>query len=130
MYFTLQDAKYFEGLARKTLCATNYIEASLQALPRCVDDDKLAFARILKGLTPAVKLLMRIITSQLCQWVQLRRDHWLDKSIQIPIEHLQRLRHSRMLGMRNLFPAPLLDVRAEYPVQRLHEPREWRLSPH
>ena len=88
MYFTLQDAKYFEGLARKTLCATNYIKASLQALPRCVDDDKPAFARILKGLTPAVKLLMRITTSQLCQWVQLWRDHWLDKSIKIPIEHL------------------------------------------
>ena len=75
MHFTLHDAKYFEGLARKMLCATNYIEASLQALPRCVDDEKLAFACILKGLTPAVKLLMRIITSQLCQWVQLRRDH-------------------------------------------------------
>ena len=119
MHFTLHDAKYFEGLARKMLCATNYIEASLQALPRCVDDDKLAFARILKGLTPAVKLLMRIITSQLCQWVQLRRDHWLDKSIQIPIEHLQQLRHSRMLGMRNLFPAPLLDEVNKTCVQNL-----------
>ena len=65
MHFTLDDVKYFEGLARKMLCATNYIEASLQALPRCVDDEKLAFARVLKGLTPAVNLLIRIILSKL-----------------------------------------------------------------
>ena len=63
MHFTLHDAKYFEGLVRKSLCAINYVEASLQALPRCVDADKPAFARILRGLTPAIKVLMRINTS-------------------------------------------------------------------
>ena len=119
MHFTLHDAKYFEGLVRKSLCAINYVEASLQALPRCVDDDKPAFARILRGLTPAIKVLMRINTSQLCQWVQLRRDHWLEKSIQIPIEHLQQLRHARTLGIRNLFPAPVLDEVNKQCVQNL-----------
>ena len=70
------------------ICDTNYIEALLKAIPRCVDEDKTAFARILKGLTPLLKFLMRLINLKLCQWVQLRKDHWLDKSFQIPIEHL------------------------------------------
>ena len=34
----------------------------------------------LRGLTPAIKVLMRINTSQLCQWVQLRRYHCLEKN--------------------------------------------------
>ena len=62
---------------------------------------------------------MRINTSQLCQWVQLRRDNWLENSIQIPIEHLQQLRHARAVGMRNLFPAPLLDEFNKQCVQNL-----------
>ena len=78
MHFTLQNAKYFEGLVQKFLCAINYVEASLQALPRCVDDDKPAFACILQGHTPAIKVLMHINTSQLCQWVYLRSDHSLE----------------------------------------------------
>ena len=62
---------------------------------------------------------MRINTSQLCQWVQLRRDHWLENSIQIPIEHLQKLRHARAVGMRNLFQLPLLDGVNKHCVQNL-----------
>ena len=114
MHFTLQDAKYFEELLRKILRATNYIETSLQALPRCDDD---VFG--LKGITPAAKLFMRIITSQFYQFVKLRRDHCLDKSIQIPIEHPKQLRHSRMLGMRKIFPALLLDEVNKTCVQNL-----------
>ena len=64
-------------------------------------------------------MLMRINTSQLCQWVQLCKDHWLEKSIQIPIEHLQKLRHARTVGMRNLFPAPVLDEVIKQCVQYL-----------
>ena len=40
-------------------------------------------------------------------------------SIQIPIELLQQLSHSCMLGMRNLFPAPLLDEINKTCVQNL-----------
>ena len=47
------------------VCTINYVEASLQPLPRCVNNEKLVFALIMRSFTPAIKVLVRINTLQL-----------------------------------------------------------------
>ena len=58
---------------------------------------------------------MQLQTAQLCQLVQLRRDHWLAKSRNVEAESLRLLRHARTIGTRNLFPSPVMNsVSAQY----------------
>ena len=61
----------------------------------------MAFADILKGLTPALNAHYHLVAVSIGAAAP---DQWVDKSIQIPIRHLQKLRHATMFGMRNLFP--------------------------
>ena len=99
MHFTLQDTKYCLGLTRKILIATIYIEGSIQAQPCCVDDNNMAFADILKGLTPALNAHYYL---EAVSMGAAAPNQWLDKSIQIPSSHLQ-------VASRNLFQMPFLD---------------------
>ena len=93
MDFTEHDAKVLEGQTRRTLCAINFVEAALQALPRSVGEPD-SYFRILKSFTHAIKAIMQLQTAQLCQLVQLRRDHWLAKSRNVTAESLRLLRHA------------------------------------
>ena len=106
MHFTLEDAKYCVGLTKTILSATINIEGSIQAQPYCVDDENMAFADILKGLKPALNAHYHLVAVSMDAATP---DLWLDKSIQIPRRHLQKLCHATMFGMRNLFQAPFVD---------------------
>ena len=114
MDFTEHDAKFLETQTRRTLCATNFLEAAIQALPRSVVEPD-AYYKILKSFTPAIKAIMQLQTAQLCQLVQLRRDHWLAKSRNVAADSLRLLRHARTVGTRSLFPSTVMNnVNAQY----------------
>ena len=70
MDFTEHDAKLLEGQTRRTLCAINFVEAALQALPRSLGEPA-SYFRILKSFAPAIKAIMQLQNAQLCQLVQL-----------------------------------------------------------
>jgi hypothetical protein len=105
--FSEHDAKHFETVTRRTLNAVSVIEAILQALRRCSTPDELC--TLVQALTPATKVVMQLQTAELCQWVQVRRDHWLSRMSQLSPQDLQLLRHAPIVGARNLFPASTVE---------------------
>ena len=51
----------------------------------------------------------------MCQLIQLHRDHWLAKSINVAAESLRLLQHARTVGTKNLFPLTVMNsVNAQY----------------
>ena len=106
--FSEFDAKHFEGQTRKILNAASFIEAILQGLRRCGTDAN-AFASFLTALTPALKVVIQLQTATLCQWVQVRRDHWLAKASQVSPPDMQALRHAPLVGTQHLFPIETLE---------------------
>ena len=101
--FHESDAKHFEAQTRKTLNTVSFIEAVLQALRKRHTPEN--FSTLVRALTPATKVVMQFLTSMLCQWVQVRRDHWLHKANTLSDVDLRLLRHAPIVGTLNLFPA-------------------------
>ena len=107
MDITTSDAKQFETVSRRCLNVANFMEAVLQALQRCGQPQKSAI--LLRALTPALKAIIQLQASSVCQWVQARRDHWLARASNITTRDVQVLRHAPIVGVANLFPSTVMD---------------------
>ena len=107
MDITTTDAKQFETVSRRCLNVANFMEAVLQALQRCGQPQKSAI--LLRALTPALKAIIQLQASSVCQWVQARRDHWLARASNITTRDVQVLRHAPIVGVANLFPSTVMD---------------------
>ena len=107
MDLTTSDAKGFEAIGRRSLSVANFMEAVLQALQRCTQPKQSAV--LLRSLTPALKSIIQLQASSVCQWVQARRDHWLARASNISSRDVQALRHAPIVGVQNLFPSTVME---------------------